>query len=851
MSGPFGSSSFNHLVSTGFYNGVATTSLRFNSADDAYLTREFDAPTNNKKWTYSTWIKRSKLGAHQAIISSNVDGNNYFDFRFNTDDQLLVQNRISGSNLILANTTSKFRDTSAWYNIVLIYDSDNSTSANRTLLYVNSVNHTLSGVAGDGNASYFNVDDINHNFGASRTLDTSGTVWSEFGGYVSEVNFCDGQAYAPTNFGQTKNGIWIPKDTSGLTFGNNGFRIRHNQVGVGTASSSTIGADVSGNGNHLTSVNVVASDCAMPDSPENNFATINPLAVSKFSNQGTVSEGNLSYNGASNDRGYGFSSIGVSSGKWYWEVRVIATGRFMIGVGYESVLAFEGTFFGNNPSKAFTILDFNGNLYYDGTNTSYGSALSVGDKVMVALDMDNYLCWFGKNGTWFDSATATEIANGTATNDSTTQMGTQQNLNNGDEIFPFITAQENGQTGGGVFNFGQDSSFVGTETAQGNTDANGIGDFYYAPPSGFLALCSANLPEPTIGPNSATQSDDHFNTVLYTGDGANGRTVTGVGFQPDWLWIKRRDGTNSHVLMDSSRGSGSNDSLRVLLSNVDDLEYDLNDHVRSLDSDGFTLDDDTDNTVATNNDTQTYVAWSWKLNGGVTATNSNGSLTSTTQANTKSGVSIILYNGGGSAGDTIGHGLTSAPEQVWFKRRDADGNWMNYVKDMGNDGYINLDRTNGKDTGGSPVNSTDPSSTVITLGSFASLNNNTNSYIAYAFHSVDGFSKHGVYNGNDATDGTFVYLGFRPAWIMLKWISGTAGGTKNWIMYDNKRETFNPNDDVIYSNEGAAESDDSSFDIDMLSNGFKLRNAEGPVNNAALYFYMAFAEAPFKYANAK
>ena len=242
------------------------------------------------------------------------------------------------------------------------------------------------------------------------------------------------------------------------------------------------------------------------------------------------------------------------------------------------------------------------------------------------------------------------------------------------------------------------------------------------------------------------------------------------------------------------------------------------------------------------------MAWSWKLNGGVTATNSNGSLTSTTQANTDAGVSIILYNGGGSAGDTIGHGLNSAPTQVWFKRRDEDGNWMNYFKEMGNNGYINLDRTNGKDTGGSPVNNTDPSSTVITLGSFQSLNGSTKTYVAYAFHSVEGFSKCGHYFGNSLDSGAFVYTGFTPKWVLIKNTARSA----DWRLSDTIRQPINDDGGHILLPNDSSHEVTGEYDVDFLSNGFKLRSGDVYENGSAeKIIYLAFAENPFKYANAR
>jgi len=835
MSSPTGSSQWFANPGANFYNGVAKTSVRFNPADDAYLTREFDAPSNNKKWTYSTWLKRSKLAAHQAIISSNVDGSNYFDFRFSNADILYVQNRVGGSNLIAHGTTSVFRDTSAWYNIVLIYDSDNSTAANRTLVYVNGVKHTLASVAGDGDASYFNLDGINHNFGASRTADSSGTVWSEFGGYVSEVNFCDGQAYAPTNFGETKNGVWIPINTSGLTFGNNGFRIRHDQVGVGTASTSTIGADVSGNTNHLTSVNIVASDCAMPDSPENNFSTLNALDNDGNTRTGLgLTEGNLegssTVNGWDNVR----STFTMPTGKWY--VELLSTSGIGNGNSHLAIMPSEDAMdFGVGLGLNFlgytsTVWAYssNGGWYnnYVGT-TAAGQAGSNSTKwaadAIVALTFDGSTLKFYKNNSLIHTVGSIPSA------DYAIAIG-------------FYDTDESG-----IINFGQDSSFAGNETAQGNTDENGIGDFYYEPPSGFLALCTANLSEPTIGPNSDTQATDHFNTVIYTGDASTNRNITGYGFQVDWIWVKERNSTSDHRLHDSSRGAG-----KVVRSSSSDGQL-VRDEIDSFISDGFHISGASDGIGAVNQSTsQTYVAWGWKANGGTTTTNdasstSVGTIDSVFQANTTAGFSIVTFAADNTAGRVVAHGLGVAPKMIITKGIAQATGWYTYHFNIGANKFIRLNEANPEATNTGIWGNTHPTSSVFTIGNNECGYNNggANDVLAYCFAEVDGYSKMGSYVGNVDAEGVYVYLGFRPAWILLK--RTTGGSTYNWFIHDNKRGAFNVNDERLTSDTNEAEST-SITSMDFLSSGFKIRTANTSYNEGN-FIYMAFAAQPFKYAN--
>tara|TARA_R100001086_G_scaffold101448_1_gene50873 strand:+ start:17 stop:2638 length:2622 start_codon:yes stop_codon:yes gene_type:complete len=858
---------------TGFYNGVATQSLRFVDGSSPKLDRTFSSDVDDgKKMTISVWVKRGNISNATQVILSNYTAVRFLgELSFKDTDKIGFRpggNGDGSSNSYSVVTSSVFRDVCAWYHIVLVYDSTQSTDTDRVKVYVNGIKRKLEVLSGSHTFPPLNYEhEFSYN-GANNNLGYFGASFDSnyFDGYLAEFNFLDGIAVSSTSrtnstnglteyvideFGEFNEGIWIAKKYAG-SYGTNGYRLEFSNTSVGSGSASTIGADTSGNNHHWTSSNVAAHDCNMPDSPENNFPVINPLVKTSGLSITNFTEGNLSIGKSGTTYSYWQSTFAVKSGKWYAECRPSGTiNTFMVGITEQNMETYRT---GENIDPHLTAgtawYQTDGSGYFDGSSVSASSlssstSFASGDVIGLALDMDSStktIKWY-KNGSLVASKDLTS--------------------NFEDHI---VFANNVYNTNSAIWNFGQDSTFDGYETAGSNTDANGIGKFHEAVPSGYLALCSANLNSDdfaSIGPDATTNSDDHHNTVLYSGNGSNSHSITGVGHQPDWLWIKRLDGSNSHVLQDSTRGSGSNDSFRVVLSNVDDLEYDLNDHVRSFDSDGFTLDDDTDNTVATNNSGESYVAWSWKLNGGTTSTNNDGSLTSTVQANTASGVSIMTYTGGGSAGDTIGHGLGKAPTMVWFKRRGADGNWMVYVKDMGSNGYINLDRDNGKDTGGSPVNNTDPSSSVITLGSFQSLNSSSsnNTYVAYAFTSIEGFSKVGSYTANgDSSDGPFVYTGFRPAWILIK----NTSTTTNWPLLDDTRfglgttQEINPVLSSLTSNGSGAEFDSTSYPlIDICSNGFKVRTGgtgstvASNLNRTAgnLYIYLAFAHQPFKFSN--
>jgi len=322
----------------------------------------------------------------------------------------------------------------------------------------------------------------------------------------------------------------------------------------------------------------------------------------------------------------------------------------------------------------------------------------------------------------------------------------------------------------------------------------------------------------------------YFNTKLYTGNGST-QSITGVGFQPDWTWIKERNGSSGHVLIDSVRGVD-----KVIRSNQDGAESTDDDCITSFDTDGYSLGDD----IKTNESASfTYVGWSW-LAGGTASSNTDGSITSTVSANTTSGFSIVSYTGNGTAGATVGHGLSSVPEFILVKGRSvASTNWKaQHVSTGTNVGVLNANNAFASDS--TTFNNTLPTSSVFTIGTESSTNTNSGTYIAYCFHSVKGFSKFGSYTGNGSTDGTFIYTGFKPAFVITK----CSSNAENWDMFDNKRNTFNVVDKIL---KPSASNGESTFTtMDFVSNGFKHRNSDAEFNlSGRTYIYMAFAENPF------
>ena len=328
------------------------------------------------------------------------------------------------------------------------------------------------------------------------------------------------------------------------------------------------------------------------------------------------------------------------------------------------------------------------------------------------------------------------------------------------------------------------------------------------------------------------RSSDYFNTKLYSGTNTP-QSITGVGFQPDWTWIKVRNVADNHYIYDSVRGA-----TKFVHSDLTSAEGTLTNGLTSFDSDGFSLGD----SGSTNNASNTFASWNW-LAGGTASSNTDGSITSNVSANTTSGFSIVSYTGTGSNA-TVGHGLSAVPKMIIVKNRTDSASWFVYHGSLGTpvNEYLLLDSTNAVGSNSGTWNS-NPTSSVFGLGStFGALNGSSKNYIAYCFAEKKGFSKFGSYTGNGSTDGTFVYTGFKPAWVMFR----STSSLREWCIIDTVRQPNNPNTlEYPAANSSNAEST-GGFDKDFLSNGFKLRSATNNFNNSGeTYIYMAFASNPF------
>jgi len=333
--------------------------------------------------------------------------------------------------------------------------------------------------------------------------------------------------------------------------------------------------------------------------------------------------------------------------------------------------------------------------------------------------------------------------------------------------------------------------------------------------------------------SSITKPGDYFNTVLYTGN-TSGQSITGVGFQPDFLWIKSRSASYQHSLRDAARGS-----TKTIRSNGTNSEATQSDSVTSFDSDGFTLGADSNSFV--NENSATYASWNWK--GGTTSGLSGGNITPSAYSyDATSGFGVYKYTGNGSADQTIPHGLGAIPQLIFYKRLDSSTNWVVQSNLLGNRVQLVLNGTDAENTDSRLSDSDNWTSTFFKVGSYGDMNNNGSDHVAYVFCNVKGYCEVGTYTGNGNADGPFIYTGFRPAWILLKQTSTSGAG---WRIHDIKRGiSGNPEDETLYANSSSSES--TGRNVDFLSNGFKLRTDSGDGNSSgATYIYMAFAENPF------
>jgi hypothetical protein len=769
-------------------------SLRFNSADSAYLNRTPASATNRRTFTWSAWVKRGTLGSYTTMFSGVGGGSGPMDYiSFDSNNKFLLSS-FNGVDYIIT-TLGVFRDPSAWYHLVVAVDTTQATSTNRIKLYVNGVNQT------DTSGSYptQNYDTQINNNVIQYIGNNQYNYWN---GYMTEVNFIDGQQLTPSSFGQTnaQTGVWEPIAFSG-TYGTNGFYVNFSDNSNTTAA--TLGKDYSPNGNNWTpnnfSVTAGAGNDSLVDSPTSygvdtgaggtvrgNYCTANPLDMNSSL---AIRNGNLDVVESGGNWLNGRCTFGMSSGKWYFE-STVTSGSFQV-VGIANSLTINTGYNGGVGNWAYSN---DGAKIVNGVYTTpYGASFTTNDVIGIAFDADTGTLTMYKNGT-----SQGTLVSGLAAN----------------TYFPWVAV--NGSTVS--MNFGQRP-------------------FAYTAPSGFKALCTQNLPTPTIGATTATQANLYFNPAIYTGTNATQSITT--EFQPDLVWIKSRSAVSRNTLFDAVRGV-----TKVLWSDSTDAEGTANagTGLTSLNSTGFTLGTEIAGTSgSTNVSGVTYVAWNWRASNATAVTNTAGSITSTVSANTTSGFSVVTYTGTG-ANATVGHGLGVAPSMIICKGRSVGSNyWQTQHSALGPTKALFLNTTDAAFTNAGYWNNTAPTSTVFSLGGNTDANGNGTTYVAYCFSPIAGYSAFGSYTGNGSTDGVFVYTGFRPAFVMIK----STSFSEDWTILDATRNPYNVADEILKPNLSDAT---YIFSIeDFVSNGFKLRSTGSLTNSSGnTYIYMAFASHPFK-----
>ena len=556
---------------------------------------------------------------------------------------------------------------------------------------------------------------------------------------------------------------------------------------------------------------------ANSDNPKNNFCTWNGLKAGS-SQPHQLTNGNLTMNQSNSYWRQLHGTHGMTTGKFYYEAKTITDQNYMyIGVADDFGDSENYT---SSDNHSWALLTSNGKAYHDQNG---GGSISVDlnttftnkDVIGIAFDADNGRLWFSKNGTWLNSGAPASGSNPVF--DSAIPTGVT--------YFPAAGCY----TESAHVNFGQNPSLCGTETAGTNTDSNGKGLFKYAPPSGFLALCDDNLPAPTI-----PDPGKHFKTVLWTGDGKNGRGINNVGFKPDLVWIKPRNFSDNHVIFDSitktalyGNTNGTGNSSR---------------EIWGYDSSGFSMEDW--NNI--NDPGDTYVAWCWKAGGEVVG-NKDGSVSSYVSVNETAGFSIVRYIGDGVSNATVGHGLPKAPSFIISKNRENNYGWPIYHKSTQNTGSSATDVVYFNETTvGNADNIRSVNDTTFATTNWGGINYSGKEHIAYCWTEIEGYSKFGKYKGNGSAHGPFAYCGFRPAFVIIKNISATG----EWCIWDSSRSPYNEMQYALRSN--SADGDVDGFQFDFYSNGFKARDTESSVNSSGnIYIFAAFAESPYKTANAR
>jgi len=848
-------------------------SLRFRLSASAYLNRTPSVAGNQKTWAWSGWVKRGAQSSRMVLLDGSTSGTAGHTFEFTSANAFEMYSWGTGPAAMDLISTPVFRDSSSWYHIVLSVDTTQATASNRIIIYVNGVqitaystasypaqnsnlyinNNILQSIGRRSDAQFYldgylaevnfidtpimvgstngtttitltsgtttglgvgwNVGGTNIPSGATITSITSSTqfvISSAATGTGSSISF--GATPPLSAFGQYNEfGVWSPRKYGG-SYGTNGFYLQFTDIALTSGSNAGLGKDFSGNTNYWTTNNIsvtagttydAMTDVPTPSTIQNvaagNYATLNPLMYRFAIGQGAYSNANLTFTYSGASSAFGFGSIGASSGKWYFEATLTAIGTGTPSIGIADIQCQSGT---------FTNL-----VEYTSNGTHYGSGgawatFTTGNIIGIGYDLDNSTISFYKNG----SLQGTVAINSNIT---------------------FFSLADTSLNGIWDLNFGQrpfNYSNYGTDR----------------PAATYLPLNTNNLPSPTI-PNGA----QYMAAVTYTGNGTASTAITasssnsgnnplGTTFQPDLVWIKSRSAATNNNLFDTLRTA-----TNYLISNSTAANASNANTLTAFNSNGFTLGTDA-GSIGVNINTNTYVGWQWNAGSGVTSTNTDGTVTGTvtTCVNKSAGFSVVTFTS--SSPCTVGHGLGAAPSFIILKSRNNASGWSVYHSSIGNTGALNLQATTGTSTTIDWWSNTSPTSLVFSIGANII---NTWTWVGYCWAPISFYSAMGSYTGNGSTDGPFVYTGFRPRFILYK----RTDAVGDWRMFDTSRDTYNVSAAQLLANTSGAEANSTvASGMDFLSNGFKLRNADGYGNaSGGTYIYAAFAENPFRMALAR
>ena len=874
MAGPIGSTQWIYSSGAGdFYEYQITRSLRIpgdadNQTGLSYLSRNQPSggATDGTKETVSFWFKNGFAPPdsnpnQDGVIMTHYDGTSAYEpIKINHYNDpysnFMVNNKGSYHEF-----DTKSSDTSGWSHFVMVVNTADSTAGDRHKFYINGTRvtdfltetqATSSATAGSGYA--YNS--------ANAPIKVGGNAAGAAGfytGYLAEFVYVSDNNYAISNFGETKSGVWVPKDVSGLTFGAKGFYLKF--------IDSNFATDSAGVGN-FSATNLAARD-SVKDTPTfdsdgqpGNFCTLNPNAQQGGSSSTSkdFAEGNLFAKDYSYLTASVMGTMGLNSGKWYYEAMLSSSSlsgaifgwvnsRFNIdaAIGYNNPSSDTGAIVGalyadnSGSDPAMRTMSHISNGTTGFSNTEYTTAFARYDIIGVAFDIDNGQMWFSVNGSFTDIKASANPATGV--NPSIASTGGIGSWNptyhTRHRFFPAIGNWSAASRDCNV-NFGADSSFAGNKSTGTSSaaDANGNGDFYYTPPSGFLALCSANLPDPAtaVDPAKSKNGSFHCDSGIYSGTGT-AQNITGLNFQPDLVWVSQRttNTTANNYVFDSTRGVN-----KYVITNSDAAQSTDADTLTAFNSDGFTIGSDAN----TNSSTDTYHFTAWKAGGGTTATNTDGTVASTVQANDSAGFSIVKYTGTGTS-MTVGHGLSSQPDLVIVKDTGATANWIVYSKDYDNSNDYAFLNTNAA-WGDSGL--TGAGTSVITLDSSSSYSNTgSRDYIMYCWREIEGYSKFGFYSGNANADGPSVYTGFRPQAVIVK----AKDASDDWGLYT---QGINPTGNVketqlLRLDSTNGQQGGTGRKLDFMSNGFKIFTNNTTFNADNEFFYAAWGDIPFKYGN--